>query len=87
MGEGISLSRLSSLMSAEPARILRLGADRGLIARGFRADIAVADFGKTWIVNTEEFYSRGKNSPFAGREFTGRIVMTVHGGRIVYDKM
>jgi dihydroorotase len=39
---GISLSRLSALMSAAPARILGLGGDRGRIAPGFRGDLFIA---------------------------------------------
>jgi dihydroorotase len=83
--EGIDLSRLSALMSAEPARILGLGSDRGLITQGRRADIAIVDPAKTWMINTAEFHSRGKNSPFAGTKLSGRIVMTIHGGNIVYE--
>ena len=86
----IGLSKLSSLMSAAPARILGLDGDgrsahgRGRIAPGLRADFAIADLGAAWTVAPENFMSRGKNSPFAGRTLTGKIVLTVRGGRIVY---
>jgi dihydroorotase-like cyclic amidohydrolase len=36
-------------------------------------------------VEPKAFKSRGKNSPFAGKILTGKITMTLHGGRIVYD--
>jgi dihydroorotase len=85
----ISLSKLSSLMSAAPARLLRLSESpaepRGRIAVGYRADLAIADLRASRTVDPKAFKSRGKNSPFAGRTLEGVMVMTLHGGRIVYD--
>jgi dihydroorotase len=81
---GIDLRRLSSLMSAAPARILALP-DRGRIAPGLRADLIAADPGARWRVRPEALKSRGKNTPFAGQELWGRVLLTIHGGRIVFD--
>jgi dihydroorotase len=85
---GLDLRRLSSLMSAAPARILGLAGDgpqgRGRIAPGLRADFVVVDPGAVWTVDPRGFKSRGKNSPFAGRELRGKILLTIHGGRIVF---
>jgi dihydroorotase len=98
----LSLSRLSALMSANPARIafgkapgqgpfpgrepgMEEGPDRGRIAPGRRADLVVVDTEAEWIVDTAAFKSRGKNSPFAGWKMRGKIVMTIHQGRIVFD--
>jgi dihydroorotase len=82
--EGLSLSRLLSLLSAAPARILGLG-DRGRIAPGYRADFFVADTDAHWQVDSASFKTKGKNSPFIGKELRGRIIMTIHQGRIVYE--
>jgi dihydroorotase len=81
---GISLSRLLSLMSAEPARIIGLH-DRGRIAPGLRADFFIADTSVFQHVNPAAFKSKGKNSPFAGKELRGKIFMTIHNGRVVYE--
>jgi dihydroorotase len=87
-GKGrLSLSRLSALMSALPARILGLGESRGRIAPGFRAYLVILDAGASWWVDPAAFASRGKNSPFAGRELLGRVLMTIHGGRVVYEAL
>ncbi|MDR1108053.1 MAG: amidohydrolase family protein, partial [Spirochaetaceae bacterium] len=83
--KGISLSRLSALMSGNPARILGLGKDRGRIAAGFRADFCIARPGPSRPVGTRPFKSRGRNSPFLGRELGGSILMTIHGGHLVFD--
>jgi dihydroorotase len=82
--QGIGLSRLSALLSANPAAILGLY-DRGRIAPGFRADLAIADPDTVWKVDPACFKSRGKNSPFAGRELRGKVLMTLHGGNVVFD--
>jgi dihydroorotase len=83
-GACIGASRLSALMSAAPARISGLG-DRGRIAAGFRADLAIAGINSPWEINAGGFKSRGKNTPFAGRKLHGRILMTIHQGRVVYE--
>ena len=91
MPDIIKLSKLSSLMSAAPARILGLGRGnpdqrRGHIKPGMRADFAIADLCAIWTVEPADFFSLGKNSPFAGKELKGKIVQTIRGGRIVFDQ-
>jgi dihydroorotase len=84
------LRRLSSLMSANPARILGLdgkGRDRrarGRVAPGLPGDLVIADAETAWKPDPGLFKSRGKNTPFAGRELWGKVLMTIQGGRIVY---
>jgi dihydroorotase len=85
----ISLSKLSSIMSAAPARILRLDREnhhdgRGLFAPGLQADFAIADLSAAWTVEPALFKSHGKNSAFIDREFSGKIVMTIRKG-VLYD--
>jgi dihydroorotase len=83
---GLSLSRLLSLLSASPARILGLE-DRGRIAPGYRADFFIADTDAHWQVDSAHFKTKGKNSPFAGKELRGKIAMTMYQGRIVYEAL
>ena len=78
------LSKLSRLLSASPARIIGLG-DRGKIAAGLRADFVIVDTQAAWRVDPEQFKSRGKCSPFAGRELRGKALMTFNAGRIVFS--
>jgi len=76
----IDLRRLSALMSANPARILGLQ-DRGRIAEGLRAYLVMVDTEAAWKVEPEQFKSRGKCSPFAGKDLRGKVLMTLNGGR------
>jgi dihydroorotase len=80
----LSLSRLSALVSGEPARILGL-ADRGRIVPGYRADFVIVDTSALWTVDPALMKSRGKNSPYAGRELRGKVLMTLRQGRIVFE--
>ncbi|GHV87337.1 dihydroorotase [Spirochaetia bacterium] len=82
----IDLKRLSFLMSANPARILGL-TDRGRITAGQWADLVIVDTKTEWTVKSESFKSRGKNSPFRGRTLRGKILLTLHEGRVVYDEL
>jgi len=77
------LQRLSALMSANPARILGLQ-DRGRIAEGLRADLVMVDTEAKWKVEPEQFKSRGKCGPFAGKELRGNVLMTLNEGNVVF---
>ncbi|MDR1803237.1 MAG: dihydroorotase [Treponema sp.] len=87
-GAGIDLKRLSSLMSASPAWLLgRLDGGsrkRGHLHHGCWADLVIIDPAVEWTVDPDTFKSRGKNSPFKGRKLFGKILMTLHEGRVVY---
>jgi len=86
-GGAMGLKRLSSLLSANPARLLDFGNSpkRGLLLPGCVADLAILDTEAAWIVEPEKFFSRGKNSPFVGRQLYGKILVTLHKGRVVFE--
>lgn len=73
---------LAAHMSLEPAKVI--GIPKGDISEGKCADIAIVDLKEKWIVDPEEFASKGKNTPFAGRELTGRVKYTICDGKVVF---
>ncbi|MCR4430408.1 MAG: dihydroorotase [Tepidanaerobacteraceae bacterium] len=79
----LSLSEAIRKMTANPAKIL--GIDAGRLAAGKPADITVMDIDTEWIVDKNRFLSKGRNTPFHGWKLRGRAVMTMVGGRIVYE--
>ena len=80
----IPLERLIDLMSTSPRRLFGL---EGGIEAGEEADFTVLDLGARWKIDPEEFLSKGRATPFAGWEVEGRAVLTVVGGRAVYDTL
>ena len=80
----ITLERLVELMSTAPRRIFGL---EGGIGVGDPADFTVFDLGARYVIDPEQFCSKGHATPFAGWGVEGRAVLTVVGGRTVYDKL
>jgi dihydroorotase len=81
--EGVlSLSRLVEKMSTNPARIL--GLESGLRV-GRTADITIIDPDVEYTVNSNNFQSLSRNTPFEGWRLKGRAIFTLVGGRVVYE--
>ncbi len=81
--EGIlTLAGLIEKMSTNPARIL--GLENGLIV-GQQADITIIDPERSYRVNADRFKSLSRNTPFEGWDMKGKTVLTMVGGKIVYQ--
>ncbi|MGL4796701.1 MAG: dihydroorotase [Paraclostridium sp.] len=80
---GISLNKLSEMMSANPAKLL--GLNQGLIEEGMRADLVLIDAECDDVIDTTNFVSKGKNNPFDGQKVKGKVIMTIRDGKIMYD--
>ncbi len=79
----IDLKRLVALYTQGAARILGIG--RGTLAPGAVADVTVLDLGKEVEVNVQSYRSKSRNAPYQGWKLKGRPVLTMVGGRIVFD--
>jgi dihydroorotase len=51
---------------------------------GERADIAIFDITTPFTVDTNNFLSMGKATPFEGWELYGQCVLTLYGGKVVW---
>jgi len=79
----LNWKELITKMSLNPARILNL--PKGTLQTGADADVTVIDPLFNWTVDVQAFRSRGKNSPFNGRQMQGKAILTIVGGEIKYD--
>ena len=79
----MSLPEIAEKMSAAPARIL--GLDGGKIEEGGVADLTIADLDEKWVVDSNNFVSKGKNTPFNGYELFGVVEYTIVDGEIKYQ--
>ncbi len=77
----LSIDEVVYHMSTRPAELLRL--DAGVLEVGKDADITVFSTEETWVVDRNQFYTKGKMSPFDGMTLTGRAKLTVVNGEVV----
>lgn len=78
----LTLSELSEKLSSNPAKIL--GLEGGCLREGEVADITVADLNAKYKIDSAQFYSKGKNTPFNGFEVYGKIEYTIVNGEIKF---
>ena len=71
-------------LATNPARILEL-AQLGSLTVGAEADVVVLDPDVEWVYDPMKGFSKSRNSPWAGKRMTGRALVTIVGGRVVYD--
>ncbi len=79
----LSWSQALQPFTAAPAKILNLPAGR--IELKANADLCLFDPNLSWRANSGNWVSRGTNSPFQNQELTGKAVMTLQSGRIIYQ--
>jgi dihydroorotase len=60
------------------------GVERPSLAPGSEANIALCDLSARWTVGEDGYESRSSNSWCAGKELTGRVLMTLAGGQVAY---
>lgn len=77
----IGRERLAELMSTAPAR--RFGIESG-IELGKPASLAVFDVSTTYTIDPAAFASKGRATPFGGRQVRGRCVLNICRGREVW---
>ncbi len=78
----MTLSDLVDALTRKPAALFDL--PYGRLEVGAPADLVLLDLETVRPVEPERFYSKGKNTPFAGQLLTGYPVMTLVGGKIVF---
>jgi dihydroorotase len=74
--------QMAEKLSFNPAKVI--GLDKGTLEVGKTADITILNPDREWTVDTEEFASLGKNTPFAGKKLRGQIMATIVDGAVVY---
>ncbi|MBQ7076640.1 MAG: dihydroorotase [Lachnospiraceae bacterium] len=73
--------QMAEKMSYNPARVA--GLNVGHLSVGAVADIVVIDPEKEYTIDTKDFKSMGRNTPFNGWKVFGEVVLTVAKGKIL----
>ena len=83
LGGYLTPRQMAEKMSYNPARLIPV--DRGDIQPGKVADVVVFNPNETYTIDKNSFASKGRNTPFHGRQVTGRVKYTICNGKIVYQ--
>lgn len=82
----LSPMRLVETLSTAPARLIP-DFECGALREGGLADITVLDPEQQWTLTRETLRSKSHNTPLLDQELIGRPVMTIVGGKVVYENL
>ncbi|MBQ8798635.1 MAG: dihydroorotase [Lachnospiraceae bacterium] len=83
---GMTPMQLAKCMSYNPAKVLGRETEFGGLAEGYSADIAIVAPEEEYVINPDEFFSKGKNTPFGGKKVKGKVYMTLCEGTVTYER-
>lgn len=78
----LELTTAIASLTCNPAHIL--GIDAGTLSVGVAADVCIINPETEWTLDANSLHSHGKNTPFMGWHFTGRVVATLVDGKPVF---
>jgi dihydroorotase (multifunctional complex type) len=79
----LRLPDIARWTSTRPAEVFGL-VNKGRIAIGYHADLALVDLDQTWGIQNDSLYTRCGWSPFAGRTVRGRVKQVYLRGQQVF---
>jgi dihydroorotase len=77
------LSDAINKITGSPATLLGIAA--GTLSIGANADVCIFDENEDWQLNDDSIKSRGKNSPFVGWNFQGKVKHTIVNGDLLFS--
>lgn len=83
LGGKLSLERLLDAMNAAPRRIFGIG---GELRPRSSADLTIIDIDKEYVIDSNEFLSKGRSTPFDGWRVKGQAIRTIMRGKTVWIK-
>jgi len=81
----LTMANLVRLTSEKPAEIFNLR-NRGTLKEGNWADIVVVDINRKYKIDSSNFHSKAKYSPFDGWKIMGKPIKTFVNGQLVMDE-
>ncbi len=84
MSNMMPLETLIDRMCVAPRKAF--GIEGGEIEVGAKADLAVLDLNRKYVINPDDFLSKGRATPFEGWLVYGENTMTIVDGKIVWQK-
>ena len=84
LGKYLDMKSLVERMSLTPAKLLKNG--RGTLKEGAVADVAIVDIDEEYVIDSDKFLSKGKNTPFNGKKVKGKVLYTLCNGKVVFKE-
>ena len=78
----ITPMQMAAKMSYNPAKVLKI--DKGTLNVGRVADITIINPDEEYVIEPNDFVSKGKNTPFGGTKVSGKVKYTILRGKVVY---
>ena len=82
----LSEIHLSQLLSLNPAKLMGLYPQKGVIKIGADADLVIFDTSRKVTLSHKNLHSNCDWSPYEGFELVGYPVMTLSRGKIVFER-
>lgn len=82
--KNLTLTQVVNKTSKRPAEIFNIP-NKGRIAEGFDGDITILNMKQTGVIDPQEFYTKGKYTPFEGMKYQGNNIMTINRGYITSE--
>ena len=79
----IDWSEMLAMLTWRPAQVLNV--EKGSLAVGDRADIAIIDPDAEWTIDARKFFSKGRNCPYHGWNVKGKVLYTLVAGEVRYE--
>ncbi|MEG0751830.1 MAG: dihydroorotase [Oscillospiraceae bacterium] len=79
----LSIETLLDRITDAPRRVFRLP---GALQEGEMADLVVLDLDSEGAIDSGKFFSKGRSTPFDGMPVKGEVIMTLVGGKTVWQK-
>jgi dihydroorotase len=80
----LPLARLVDALTRAPAKVVGLPVPQ--IRDGAQADLVLVDPNATHTIDAARLRTKGRNSPFLGKNVQGKVRMTVVHGRVAFDQ-
>jgi len=82
----LTISQTIELLSTNPAQFFNLNKNKGSLTISKDADMVLVNLWESEFIKAENMHSRGKYTPFEGREFTSVIDSTFVRGSLVISR-
>jgi allantoinase len=80
----LPLEKIVALTATNPAKLFGLE-NKGTIAEGYDADIAIVNLEESFELKNEDLFYRHQHSPYVGMTFKGKVQSTIVNGEVVFE--